>query len=414
MCTERERGGGCTSAPRAVLCCACCPRNPRRPAGRLTPLPSPLPALPCCSFLLQLGLLDFACSAYPASLLAASALSLAAAAFSNPEWPQVYRCCGYLPDDLAACKERLAAVQAAQVRTSEGRPGRDSDCCCSAARGGRRQPLPLANVRRRASMTALPINAAAPCCSPRLPAVRRAAAAAVAAAARAALLPRVQAGVGPPPGVRGRALPPGAAVARLLHAHAGVRGLAAVLRHRGGCHAAGLTHAPGVSARRWRQAVPWARGPWPRAGSPVGCPAPPVSPTPPPVLAARCCWHSALPSDFIFPRYNAWQAARAARKYCALLGPGGPRALCASSWTNPLVEQMRRKSAPAPPRAARQARRAQAAGRAVFWPCVFSFPQVVLTLLAFLLLVSPCVFFKPQSCFSSVFFPVWPPSPGPL
>lgn len=197
-------------------------------------------------------------------------------------------------------------------------------------------------------MTALPINAAAPCCSPRLPAVRRAAAAAVAAAARAALLPRVQAGVGPPPGDRGHALPPGAAVAGLLHAHAGVRGLAAVLRHRGGCHAAGLTHAPGVSARRWRQAVPWARGPWPRAASPAGCPAPPVSPTPPPVLAARCCWHSALPSDFIFPRYNAWQAAR---KYCALLGPGGLRALCASSWTNPLVEQMRRKSAPAPPRA---------------------------------------------------------------
>ncbi len=75
----------------------------------------------CCSFLLELSLLDLACSGYTASKLAASALSVALAVFGKPEWPAALQQFGsYTGEDLAACKASLRQLQAAQVSCGQG------------------------------------------------------------------------------------------------------------------------------------------------------------------------------------------------------------------------------------------------------------------------------------------------------
>eukprot|EP00887_Chlorella_sp_A99_P007648 scaffold20.g7648.t1 len=74
------------------------------------------------SFLLQLSLVDLASSAYPASLRAAAALSLALAYFGKPEWPAALRGFGsYEAAELGPCRMRLAELQAI-TPTSQLRP----------------------------------------------------------------------------------------------------------------------------------------------------------------------------------------------------------------------------------------------------------------------------------------------------
>lgn len=65
------------------------------------------------SFLLQLSLLDLPCSAYPASQLAAAALSLSFTAFNKPAWPTVMESYGsYTLAELEPARHHLAAAQA--------------------------------------------------------------------------------------------------------------------------------------------------------------------------------------------------------------------------------------------------------------------------------------------------------------
>ncbi|KAL6779622.1 hypothetical protein ACKKBG_A13050 [Auxenochlorella protothecoides x Auxenochlorella symbiontica] len=64
------------------------------------------------SFLLQLSLLDLECSAYSASLLGASALSVALRFFGKPAWPlSMQQYAVYRADELEPCAARLAFLQ---------------------------------------------------------------------------------------------------------------------------------------------------------------------------------------------------------------------------------------------------------------------------------------------------------------
>lgn len=62
----------------------------------------------CCSFLLQLSLLDLDCAGYPNSLLAASALSVALDSFGKEPWPMaLQQYSAYLPNDIEPVRVRL-------------------------------------------------------------------------------------------------------------------------------------------------------------------------------------------------------------------------------------------------------------------------------------------------------------------
>lgn len=67
------------------------------------------------AFLLQMGLLELPCSAFPHSMLAASALSLSLVFFGKDTWSSDLSSFGsYSLDDLQPCRQRLAAALASQ------------------------------------------------------------------------------------------------------------------------------------------------------------------------------------------------------------------------------------------------------------------------------------------------------------
>lgn len=79
--------------------------------------PACLPAPFTCSFFVQLALLDLECAGHAPSLLAAAALSVSLEAYGKAAWPVALQQFGsYLPAELEPVKQRLAELQATQVR----------------------------------------------------------------------------------------------------------------------------------------------------------------------------------------------------------------------------------------------------------------------------------------------------------
>ena len=166
------------------------------------------PPPPPPSFLLQLALLDLACSAFPPSTMAAGALSAALQAFGRDPWPVELQSFGsYLPHELAPCRERLHELQATLVSSHWV-----CLCVCGGWGGGgwRSAPLGLdpAHPTKPTDPPPRPPTRPPthPCTPPthspmrphptHQPTGRQPAATAVAAAAPGARLPRVQTRVG--------------------------------------------------------------------------------------------------------------------------------------------------------------------------------------------------------------------------
>ena len=67
----------------------------------------------CCSFFLQLSLLDLPCAAYLPSMVAAASLSNALELFNKESWPQMLQqYSAYRTKEVQSCKDRLKEVQA--------------------------------------------------------------------------------------------------------------------------------------------------------------------------------------------------------------------------------------------------------------------------------------------------------------
>lgn len=128
LCGETWCSGDCTSTPllpRELLCQSPLARArslPWNPSDRLLatcpscPDTTPCPALPPCSFFVQLALLDLECAGHAPSLLAAAALSVSLEAFGKPAWPVSLQQFGsYLPAELEPVKRRLVDLQGSQV-----------------------------------------------------------------------------------------------------------------------------------------------------------------------------------------------------------------------------------------------------------------------------------------------------------